>query len=80
MSDKEIICIPADGEEFPAQSIVLINTVAGLAIPVGDQYIHAIVDGEFGTQGTLLWETGMSESLAPESSPKHRYAGWRPVQ
>ena len=77
MSDKEIICIPADGEEFPAQSIVLTNAAPGLSIPVGDQYIHAIVDEGFQTQGTLLWETGMSESLAPESSPKHRYAGWR---
>ena len=78
MGYKEIICIPADGEEFLDSSIVLTNTVAGLSIPVGDQYIHAIVDDAFQTQGTLLWETGMSESLAPESSPKHRYAGWRP--
>lgn len=76
MSYKEIICIPADGEEFPNQSVVLTNTVAGLAIPVGDQYIHAIVDEEFQTLGILLWETGMNRSLAPESTPKHRFAGW----
>lgn len=76
MSYKEIICIPADGEEFPSQSVVLTNTVAGLSIPVGDQYIHAIVDAEFQTLGTLLWETGMERSLAPESNPKHRFAGW----
>lgn len=76
MSYKEIICIPADGEEFLDQSVVLTNTVAGLSIPVGDQYIHAIVDDGFQTQGTLLWETGMARSLAPESTPKHRFAGW----
>lgn len=76
MSYKEIICIPADGEEFPSQSVVLTNTVAGLSIPVGDQYIHAIVDAEFQTQGTLLWGTGMERSLTPESNPKHRFAGW----
>ncbi len=76
MSYKEIICIPADGEEFPSQSVVLTNTVAGLSIPVGDQYIHAIVDAEFQTQETLLWETGMERSLTPESNPKHRFAGW----
>jgi hypothetical protein len=73
---KEIVCIPTDGEEFLNQSVVLTNTVVGLAIPVGNQYIHAIVDYGFQTQGTLLWETGMERSLAPESTPKHRFAGW----
>lgn len=29
------------------------------------------------TAGTLIWETEMDEALAPDSSPPHRFAGWR---
>lgn len=75
---KEVYVIPAVGEKVPEPCIALINAVPGLAnIQVGDQMLQFIAPDEYSTAGTLIWETGMDEALAPDSSPAHRFAGWR---
>ena len=75
---KEVYVIPAVDEKVPEPCIALINAVPGLAnIQVGDQMLQFIATDEYSTAGTLLWETGMDEALAPDSSPPHRFAGWR---
>lgn len=73
---KEIYYIPGDGERIPEGSIPLINAVSGI-VGVGDQMLHAIVPDDFDTAGTMLWEAGTNEALAPDSSPPNRFAGWR---
>lgn len=75
---KEVYVIPAVDEKVPEPCIALINAVPGLAsIAVGDQMLQFIAPDEYSTAGTLNWETGMNEALAPDSSPPHRFAGWR---
>jgi len=75
---KEVYVIPAVDEKVPEPCIALINAVPGLAnIQVGDQMLQFIASDEYSTAGTLIWETGMDEALAPDSSPPHRFAGWR---
>lgn len=75
---KEIYYIPGDGELIPEGAIPLINAVSGVAgIGVGEQMLHAIVDDDFDTAGTMLWETWMNKELAPDSSPPNRFDGWR---
>ena len=75
---KEVYVIPAVDEIVPEPCIALINAVPGLAnISVGDQMLQFIASDEYSTAGTLIWETGMSTELAPDSSPPHRFAGWR---
>lgn len=75
---KEVYVIPAVDEIVPEPCIVLVNEVPGLSnISVGDQMLQFIAPDEYSTAGTLLWETGMDEALAPDSSPPHRFAGWR---
>ncbi len=75
---KEVYVIPAVDEIVPEPCIALINAVPGLAnISVGDQMLHFLASDEYSTAGTLLWETGMNVNLTPDSSPPHRYAGWR---
>ena len=75
---KEVYVIPAVDEIVPEPWIALVNEVPGLAnIVVGDQMLQFIAPDEYSTAGTLLWETGMDEALAPDSSPPHRFAGWR---
>ena len=75
---KEVYVIPAVDEKVPEPCIALINAVPGLAnIQVGDQMLQFLASDEYSTAGTLLWETGMDEALAPDSSPPHRFAGWR---
>ena len=75
---KEVYVIPAVDEKVPEPCIALINAVPGLAsIAVGDQMLQFIASDEYSTAGTLIWETGMDEALAPDSSPPHRFAGWR---
>ena len=75
---KEVYVIPAVDEIVPEPCIALINAVPGLAnISVGDQMLQFIASDEYSTAGTLIWETGMSVALAPDSSPPHRFAGWR---
>ena len=71
MNYKEVYIIPDVDEEVPEPCILLVNAATG------DQMLHAIVPDEYSTKGTLLWETGMAEGLAPDSNPPHRYAGWR---
>lgn len=75
---KEVYVIPDVDEKVPEPCIALINAVPGLAnIQVGDQMLQFIALDEYSTAGTLIWETGMDEALAPDSSPPHRFAGWR---
>ena len=75
---KEVYVIPAVDEIVPEPCIALINSVPGLAnIAVGDQMLQFIAPDEYSTAGTLIWETGMDPALAPDSSPPHRFAGWR---
>jgi len=75
---KEVYVIPAVDEKVPEPCIALINTVPGLAnIQVGDQMLQFLAQDEYSSAGTLIWETGMDEALAPDSSPPHRFAGWR---
>lgn len=75
---KEVYVIPAVNEIVPEQCIALINAVPGLAnISVGDQMLQLITPDEYSTAGTLIWETGMSTEFAPDSFPRHRFAGWR---
>jgi hypothetical protein len=75
---KEVYVIPAVDEIVPEPCIALVNEVPGLAnIVVGDQMLQFIAPDEYSTAGTLLWEIGMDEALAPDSSPPHRFAGWR---
>ena len=75
---KEVYVIPAVDEIVPEPCIALVNEVPGLVnISVGDQMLQFIASDEYSTAGTLLWETGMDEALAPDSSPPHRFAGWR---
>ena len=75
---KEVYVIPAVDEIVPEPCIALVNEVPGLAkISVGDQMLQFIAPDEYSTAGTLIWETGMDEALAPDSSPPHRFAGWR---
>ena len=75
---KEVYVIPAVDEIVPEPCIALINAVPGLAnISVGDQMLQFIASDEYSTAGTLIWETGMSTELAPDSFPMHRFAGWR---
>ena len=75
---KEVYVIPAVDEIVPEPCIALINAVSGLAnIQVGDQMLQFIAPDKYSTAGTLLWETGMNAALAPDSSPPHRFAGWR---
>ncbi len=75
---KEIYYIPGDGELIPAGSIPLINAVSGVTgIGVGDQMLHSIVEDDFDTAGTVIWEDGMDEALAPDSNPPNRFAGIR---
>jgi len=75
---KEVYVIPAVDEIVPEPCIALVNEVPGLAnISVGDQMLQFIAPDEYSTAGTLLWEIGMDEALAPDSSPPHRFAGWR---
>jgi len=75
---KEVYVIPAVDEKVPEPCIALINAVPGLAnIQVGDQMLQFIAPDEYFTVGTLIWETGMDEAIAPDSSPPHRFAGWR---
>lgn len=76
MMYKELMCIPADGEEFPEPAVILENAKSGLVISVGEQYVHSLVPQDFVPRGTLLWETGMDQALSPEASPPHRFAGW----
>ena len=72
MSDsKEVYIVPDIDEEVPEPCILLVNTATG------DQRLHAIVPVSYTTKGTLLWETGVDEKLAPDSNPPHRFAGWR---
>lgn len=74
---KEVYVIPAVDEIVPEPCIALINAVPGLAnISVGDQMLQFIASDEYSTAGTLIWETGMSTELAPNSSPPHHFAGW----
>lgn len=74
---KEVYVIPAVDEVVPEPCIALINAVPGLAnIQVGDQMLQFLATDEYSTAGTLIWETGMDEALAPDSSPPHRFAGW----
>jgi len=75
---KEVYVIPAVDEKVPEPCITLINAVPGLAnIQVGDQMLQFIAPDEYSTAGILIWETGMDPALAPDSSPPHRFAGWR---
>lgn len=75
---KEVYVIPAVDEIVPEPCIALINAVPGLVnIGIGDQMLQFIAPDEYSTAGTLIWETGMSGSLAPDSIPPHRFAGWR---
>ncbi len=75
---KEVYVIPAVDDIVPEPCIALINEVPGLVnISVGDQMLQFIAPDEYSTAGTLIWETGMDEALAPDSSPPHRFAGWR---
>ncbi len=75
---KEVYVIPAVDEIVPEPCIALINAVPGLAnIQVGDQMLQFLAPDEYSTAGALIWETGMGEALAPDSSPPHRFAGWR---
>lgn len=75
---KEVYAIPAVDEIVPEPCIALINAVPGIAnVGVGDQMLQFIAQDDYSTAGTLIWETGMSEALAPDSSPPHRFAGWR---
>ena len=75
---KEVYVIPTVDEIVPEPCIALINAKSGLAnIAVGDQMLQFIAQDDYDTAGTLLWETGMNEDLAPDSSPPHRFAGWR---
>ena len=75
---NEVYVIPDVDEIVPEPCIALINAVPGLAsIAVGDQMLQFIAPDEYSTAGTLIWETGMNEALAPDSSPPHRFAGWR---
>ncbi len=75
---KEVYVIPAVDERVPEPCIALINAVPGLAsIAVGDQMLQFLAQDEYSTAGNLLWETGMDPALAPDSSPPHRFAGWR---
>ena len=75
---KEVCVIPDVDERVPEPCIALINAVPGLAnIQVGDQMLQFIAPDEYSTAGTLIWEIGMDEALAPDSSPSHRFAGWR---
>ena len=68
---KEVYVIPAVDEEIPKDGILLVDAVTG------DQMIHAIVPIDYTTEGTLLWETGMDPTTAPDSNPSNRFAGWR---
>lgn len=68
---KDVYVIPAIDEVFPAPSELLVDAVTG------NQMLHAIVPVDYATKGTLLWETGVDEKLAPDSNPPHRFAGWR---
>ena len=75
---KEVYVIPAIDEKVPEPCIALVNAVPGLAnIQIGDQMLQFIAPDEYSTAGTLIWETGMDPALAPDSSPPHRFAGWR---
>lgn len=75
---KEVYVIPAVDEIVPEPWKLLVNEVPGLSnISVGDQMLQFIAPDEYSTAGTLLWETGMDEALAPDSSPPHRFAGWQ---
>ena len=75
---KEVYVIPAVDEKVPEPCIALINAVPGLAnIQVGDQMLQFLAPDEYSTAGTLIWKTGMNPALAPDSSPPHRFAGWR---
>ena len=75
---KEVYVIPDADEKVPEPCIALINAVPGLAnIQVDDQMLQFIAPDEYSTAGTLIWEIGMDEALAPDSSPAHRFAGWR---
>lgn len=75
---KEVYVIPDVDEIVPEPCIALINAVPGLAnIQVGDQMLQFLAPDEYSTAGTLIWETGMNEALAPDSSPPHRFAGRR---
>jgi len=75
---KEVYVIPAVDERVPEPCIALINAVPGLAsIAVGDQMLQFLAQDEYSTARNLLWETGMDPALAPDSSPPHRFAGWR---
>lgn len=75
---KEFYIIPAIDEQIPEPSIVLVNAVPNLPnITVGEQMIQFIGPDDYITLGTLLWSTGMNPSLAPDSNPPHRFAGWR---
>ena len=74
---KEVCVIPGVDELIPAPCVILSNSKSGLAaIAVGEQFLDAIVDSDYYTAGTLIWETGMAPELRPESSPAHRFAGW----
>jgi hypothetical protein len=74
---KEVYVIPEIDEIIPEPCIVLSNAVTGLPdIEVGDQMLQFLAPDDYDTAGVLLWETGMDESLAPDSSPPHRFAGW----
>jgi hypothetical protein len=75
---KEIYYIPGENELIPAGAIPLINAVSGITgIGVGEQMLHVLVEDDFDTAGTMIWETGKDEALAPDSSSLHRFAGWR---
>ena len=75
---KEVYVIPAVDEIVPEPCIALVNEVSRLVnISVGDQMLQLIAPDDYSTAGTLIWETGMDKALAPDSSPPHRFAGWR---
>ncbi len=75
---KEVYVIPAVDELIPEPWTLLVNQIPELVnISVGDQMLHFLASDEYSTAGTLLWETGMNVNLTPDSSPPHRYAGWR---
>lgn len=67
---KEIYVIPGIDEEVPENSILLISDDTKVEI------LHSIVQDDYKTAGTILWETGMNTNLIPNSKPPHKFAGW----